>query len=41
MDLIQSGNPRRVMLGMFLQMLSHLCGIIMYVLLLMIIECLI
>ena len=33
MDLIKPGNPRRVMLGMCLQMWSQLCGmnIMMYV----------
>ena len=35
MDLLKPGNPRRVMLGMCLQMWSQLCGmnIMMYVLL--------
>ena len=41
MDLMQPGNPRCVMLGMCLQMWSHLCGITnMHVLLLVIIDCL-
>ena len=39
MDLLKPGNPRRVMLGMCLQMWSQLCGmnIMMYVLLVLVV----
>jgi hypothetical protein len=43
MDLLKPGNPRRVMLGMSLQMWSRLCGmnVMIYVFLVVMIYCLI